>query len=109
MATSGTSRDVKPGSPPEIRHRPAASAAPLAEGPQDTAAEQNIPLRDRWHVRRSFSQLGTGEQRPAKAVSAKACCSKAFWPKTQALIETPPAGFEPATGCLEGSCSIQLS
>ena len=22
---------------------------------------------------------------------------------------TPPAGFEPATGCLEGSCSIQLS
>ena len=23
--------------------------------------------------------------------------------------ETPPDGFEPSTGCLEGSCSIQLS
>ena len=22
---------------------------------------------------------------------------------------TPPVGFEPTTGCLEGSCSIQLS
>jgi hypothetical protein len=25
------------------------------------------------------------------------------------LLETPPVGFEPTTGCLEGSCSIRLS
>ena len=27
----------------------------------------------------------------------------------KALPETPPVGFEPTTGCLEGSCSIRLS
>jgi len=32
-----------------------------------------------------------------------------FWGKIKAPIETPPVGFEPTTGCLEGSCSIQLS
>ena len=113
MATSGTGRDVEACPSPEIRDRPAASAPPLAEGPQDTAAEQNIPFRDRWHVRRyvrrSFPQPGTGEQRQAKAISPKACCSKALGLNIQALIETPPDGFEPSTGCLEGSCSIQLS
>ncbi len=86
------------------------SVPPLsAEGPQDPATEPNIPFRDRWPVRRSFSQPGTGEHGPAKAVSPKACCSRASRLKNQALTETPPAGFEPATGCLEGSCSIQLS
>ena len=109
MATSGTGRDVQAGPSPEIRDRPAAPAPPLAEGPKHAATEQNIPFRDRWHVRRFLSQSGTGEQKPAKAFSPKACCSKAFWLKTQALIETPPDGFEPSTGCLEGSCSIQLS
>ena len=78
MATSGTGRDVEACPSPEIRDRPAAPTPPLAECPQDTAAEQNIPFRDLWHVRRYFSQLGTGEQRPAEAVSPKACCSKAF-------------------------------
>jgi hypothetical protein len=54
----------------------------LTEGPQDATPEQNIPLRDRWHVRRyvrrSFSQLGTDEQEPAKLVSPKACRNRAF-------------------------------
>jgi hypothetical protein len=94
MATGGTGRDVEASASPEIRDRPAAPTPPLAEGPEHAATEQNIPFRDRWHVRRhvrrSFSQPGTGEQRPAKAVSLKACCSKAFRLRTQALIETPP-------------------
>jgi len=52
MPIAGSGRDVKPGPTPEFRDRPSASAAPLAEGPQDPATEQNIPFRDRWHVRR---------------------------------------------------------
>ena len=51
MPITGTGRDGKPGPPPEIRHRPAAAAAPLAKGPQDPATEQNIPFLDRWHGR----------------------------------------------------------
>ena len=89
------------------------TARPLAEGPKDAPTERNIPFRDRWHVRRyvrrSFSQPGTGEQKPAEPVSPKASVRKAFGPRKQALTETPPDGFEPSTGCLEGSCSIQLS
>ena len=90
MATSGTGRDVEASPSPEIRDRSAAPAPPLAEGPKHPATEQTIPFRDSWHVRRSFSQPGTGEQRPAKAVSPKASCSKTFWLKTQILTETPP-------------------
>jgi hypothetical protein len=113
MPVPGAGRDVKPGSTPEIRDRPAASAAPLAEGPQDATTKQNIPFRDRWHVRRhvkrTFSRPGMGEQVPAKPVSLKARYGKASELKNQPLTETPPDGFEPSTGCLEGSCSIQLS
>jgi len=94
MPIAGAGRDVKPGTSPEIRHRPATAAAPLAEGPQDAAVEQNIPFRARWHVRsyvrRSFSQPGTGEQKPAKPVSPKASDRKAFRLRKQTLIETPP-------------------
>ena len=83
IACSG--RDVKPCTSPEIRHRPAAAAAPLAKSPQHAATEQHIPFRDRWHVRRfvrrSFSQPGTDEQKQAKAVSAKASARKAFGPR----------------------------
>ena len=107
MPVPGAGRDVKPGTSPEIRHRPATAAAPLAEGPQYSATKQNIPFRGRWHVRRyvrrSFSQPGTGEQKPAKPVSPKASDRKAFGLRMQVLIETPPDGFEPSTGCLEGS------
>ena len=109
MPVPGAGRDVKLGMSPEIQNRPATAAAPLAEGPQDAAAEQNIPFRDRRHVGRCFSQPGTGEQKPAKPVSPKASVRKAFGPRKQTLTETPPDGFEPSTGCLEGSCSIQLS
>jgi hypothetical protein len=52
---------------------------------------------------------GPDEQDSAKPVTLKACGREALGLKNQALTETPPAGFEPATGCLEGSCSIQLS
>jgi hypothetical protein len=109
MPMPGPSRDVKPGSPPEVLRRPAAAAASLTEAPKDFAKEQNIPFRDCRHVRRSFSQPGTGEREPAKPVSPNACCSKASELKNQALTETLPVGFEPTTGCLEGSCSIRLS
>ena len=30
-------------------------------------------------------------------------------PDPALFLVTPPDGFEPSTGCLEGSCSIQLS
>ena len=30
-------------------------------------------------------------------------------PDPARMLATPPVGFEPTTGCLEGSCSIQLS
>jgi hypothetical protein len=49
---------------------------------------------------------GTNEQVPAKPVSPKACCGKASRLNNQALTEMPPAGFEPATGCLEDLRSL---
>jgi hypothetical protein len=96
-----SSKRVAPGS--------AAPAAPLAEGPQDPATGQIFPFRHVWplrrSVRRSFAPPVTGEQMPAKPVRPKANSSAASQPKNQPLTKTPPAGFEPATGCLEGSTS----
>ena len=85
------------------------TARPLTEGPKDAPTERNIPFRDRWHVRRSFPQPGKGKQKPVKPVSPKASGREVSGLRSQALTETPPDGFEPSTGCLEGSCSIQLS
>lgn len=48
---------------------------PLAGGPQDAAAEQSFPLRDRWHarryVRRSFSHAWHGRVKAGKARQPK--------------------------------------
>ena len=45
MPVPGASRDVKPGTSPEIRHRPATAAAPLAKGPQDAVVEMGAHIR----------------------------------------------------------------
>jgi hypothetical protein len=55
------------------------------------------------------SELGTGGQEQSAASTLKAFALTRIWAKFKALTETPPDGFEPSTGCLEGSCSIQLS
>ena len=52
MVRSGTGRHAKSGPSHPIRRRPPQGSPPLAEGPLDTAAEQNIPFRDRQHIRR---------------------------------------------------------
>ena len=130
--SSGSARRVQTRSgdrSPGDRPRPARRSAqqqPAAPRPHDPGAgglsvlnlvtvqplRQHLGPRVRCtppRVRPSHWQPGTNKKRPAKPVSPKASEGKAFELKTQTPIETPPVGFEPTTGCLEGSCSIRLS
>ena len=52
------------------------------------------------------SGLGTGGQGRSAASILKAIAMTGIWGKSKAPIETPPDGFEPATGCLEGLRSL---
>ncbi len=48
------------------------------------------------------SMIGRGDQGKSAALCPKAPAITAIWGNIHSPTETPPVGFEPTTGCLEG-------
>ena len=69
-------------------------SAPFRLWPVSPARRELAKRNSRWSRLRALLPGSTEARRPHRPF---------------VLIETPPVGFEPTTGCLEGSCSIRLS